>query len=303
MTSDYTFSKKERVVGQSSPSFRTHSNILKSFKGYATIRHRTKKVKRMTYIIGARCVDGVVLVADRKVTGGIKNYTDKIRPMQYFPDIIFASAGIEPLSQEFLEEVQYKAMRQNKDIENYNKEHPENPRTFIMNDLKHIFALALKKMKNVYSEIENQIPFESALQVLFVVPEMKPPDTYKTVRLFYMDMATCYPIPQEQGKIVPIGISEIGNVFLRNLQETKDFTMKDVARVGAFIIKYVEKEKLDVNDGIGVGDQEPQVWFMGDNTPPHELKDKELKELLDGIDGEVINIIKKIGSSSGFLRS
>ncbi|MGI0010780.1 MAG: hypothetical protein ACREAE_05220, partial [Nitrosopumilaceae archaeon] len=60
----------------------------------------------MTLIIGARCKDGVVLVGDRKVTGSLKQYTNKIRKLGQAEWIIFSAAGMEALFNEFLEEVQ-----------------------------------------------------------------------------------------------------------------------------------------------------------------------------------------------------
>jgi 20S proteasome alpha/beta subunit len=254
----------------------------------------------MTFIIGAKCKDGVVLVGDRKVSGGIKKFTDKIRPLEAFPTIVFTAAGIQSLFEEFLEEVQRLGFSHSKNIEEYNKNNPNNAVAFTVNDFKHICSETIKKMKQVYSEIENVFSFDEALQVLFVVPEVKNAQGTPIPRLYFMDMDTCYPQPIEQGKIVPIGISHLGQIFLKQFEIDSDFSMKDIARIGTFIIKYIEKENL--HDGVGVGDIEPQIWFFEDNKGPKEIKDKELKELLEYVDEEVINVIKKIGSSSKFLR-
>jgi hypothetical protein len=260
----------------------------------------------MTYIIGARCVDGVVLIADKKVTGGVKPHTNKIKQLNVFPSIIFTTAGVQSLFEEFLEDVNGRSIRHQKEIENYNKKNPENPKIFTIIDFKHICSEILKKMKKTYSEIEEEIPFEQALQVLFATSETRPPDTRTVSKLYAMNIKTCYPEPIEEGRVIPIGISYIGDIFLKQFElsgESKmiNFSMKDVARIGAFIIKYVEKEKL--HDGIGVGDQEPQIWFVKDGEMPKEIIGKELQVLLEDVDGEVTNMIKKIGSNSGFLRS
>lgn len=281
------------------PSLRALHLYKKREKSY--FRYRLKrKVKRTTYILGASCRDGVVLVGDRKVTGGVQRFAEKIKPLEVLPSIVFTAAGVESLFEEFLDEVKGRSSSHARDINTYNKERPDNPKAFTVVDFKHICATTLKKMKRVYSEIENAVSFREALQVLFIVSELK--EEVATPRLYYMDMETCYPQPIEQGRIVPIGDTYTGgDVFLKQLSNG-NFSIRDVARIGAFIIKYVEQEKL--SDTIGVGNLEPQVWFIEEGEhEPKQILDEELKSLLDGVDEEVTNVIEKIGSSSGFLRS
>ena len=94
----------------------------------------------------------------------------------------------------------------------------------------------------------------------------------------------------------------LGDVFKKSF-EKKEFTMLEFARLSSFIIKYVEKEKLSYSDSVGVGDQEPQIWFAPDGEPPNEKIGSELEKVLEGIDGEIVNIQKRIGSQSRFLRN
>ena len=92
----------------------------------------------------------------------------------------------------------------------------------------------------------------------------------------------------------------LGNVFKKSF-ENKEFTMMEFARLASFIIKYVEKEKLSDSDSVGTGDQEPQIWFAPDGELPNEKIGLKLEKILDGIDGEIVNIQKRIGSQSRFL--
>ena len=255
----------------------------------------------MTLIIGARCNDGIVLIGDRKVTGGLKQFTDKIQRLTGLDTIVFTAAGLESLFEEFLDEVSRKVLHDARKIEVYNKKNPDDQQLeYSTNDFKHACADVLKTMKEYYSELEEHMDFENALQVLFVVPELCKDNAEQIYRLYGMNMLGCYPFLIDFGKIQQIGQRGIGDVFLKSLEE-KEYTMKDVARVSAFVIKYVENEGL--SESVGVGDGEPQIWFVDDKGGPREIEGKELHDLLEGIDGEIVNIQKKIGKSSSFLRA
>jgi ubiquitin len=251
----------------------------------------------MTLIIGARCNDGVVLIGDRKVTGGMKDYTDKIKRLGSSERIVFTAAGVQFLFEEFLTEVNRNFVYKLEYMDKVKEEDPKQDYGFTATDFKHTCVETIKKQKQVYSEM-SESPDE-ALQVLFTVPESKNGTEYH--RLYFMDMEDCVPVPIEEGKIVEIGYSGIGRMFLKSL-ETKDFTIRDVARLGAFVIKYVESENL-ANGNVGVGNHQPQIWFMEDGKDPKEIVGKELSDLIEGVDGEVITIRQKIGSLSNFLRS
>lgn len=261
-------------------------------------RLRKKKNRKMTLIIGARCKDGVVLIGDRKVTGGIKEYTNKIMRLSPTEPVVFTAAGVQFLFEEFLTEVNRNFMYKVNYLDKIKEEDPKQDYGFTTTDFKHICVETLKKQKEIYSEMDESP--DEALQVLFTVPESKN-DGEIYHRLYFMDMDECAPLPIEEGKIVEIGYSGIGRMFLKSL-ETKEFTMVDAARVGAFIIKYVENENL-TKGSVGVGDHQPQIWFMEDSKDPREIIGQELLKLMEGIDGEVITIQQKIGSRSIFLRS
>ena len=53
-----------------------------------------------------------------------------------------------------------------------------------------------------------------------------------------------------------------------------DMTMKEVAELGSFIIKYIEDNKLDLT--VGVGDLKPQIWYMPLDGTRRQLEDKEV---------------------------
>ena len=141
----------------------------------------------MTLVFGARCKDGVCLVGDRKITGSNnEQYTDKIRQLDFLPQIVFTAAGHESLFEEFLREIARNAEWQLNWIEEENKKHPEKfQRIFTTDDFRHACAQTLKDMKQHYSELKNAVDFDDALQVLFIVGDNQ------SSSLHGMDMDTC----------------------------------------------------------------------------------------------------------------
>jgi 20S proteasome alpha/beta subunit len=254
----------------------------------------------MTLIIAAKCKDGIVLVGDRKVTG-TERYADKIRMLNQLP-IVFSAGGMETLFEEFLEQVEKNAMWKYNWIQEQNKDQPESlQRSFTATDFKHTCVETLKRMKEIYSELEQSTSFEYALQVFFVLPEQR--NGQDDVVLYKISMDDCFPNPIEAGKVSAIGNHYLGKPFLKSLEnKNEELYMKDVARVASFVIKYIEQEKLDSNDGIGVGDYYPQIWYVKPKEA-REIQGDELTKLLEGIDAEIDKFRKNIGSESSFLRS
>lgn len=250
--------------------------------------------KRMTYVIGARCRDGVVIIGDRKVTGGVSidPYEEKIRKTPPFNDAVFAAAGLGGLFEEFLEELPKRVLFRYRAIELENKDRADEVKLgYGMNDFKHDVVDLLKQMKTIYSEVHNDgFP---QLQVFFAV---KHAEKGKSV-LYYIDDENC--LPAEVKEIIPIGESNLGEIFRKSWK--KDMSMLETAKLGAFIIKYIEAEKL--SDGVGVGSYQPQIWFVEDNQDPREVQGAELNDLLKDVNSKVDEIRKSIGSLSRFLRN
>ena len=53
--------------------------------------------------------------------------------------------------------------------------------------------------------------------------------------------------------------------------------MKQVAELGYFIIKYIEKYYHDMY--VGVNNEKPQVWFISDNEASYDANIEVLNEL------------------------
>ena len=74
-----------------------------------------KDKQDMTYIHGARCVDGVVLISDQKILrGNTPSYKEKLT--QVLPSVIMGGAGTTGLIERFSDEI--KQQVQNGQIKN-----------------------------------------------------------------------------------------------------------------------------------------------------------------------------------------
>ena len=182
-------------------------------------------------------------------------------------------------------------------LEEQNKQLPQSATyEYGVYNFRHDCIELLCGMYEVYSNTEIS-DTQDALQVLFCLKELvgnKPMS-----KLYYLDWENRAPIPVEN--YIPIGQGHLGKVFLKSLDVS--LSMVEVARLGVFIIKYIEKEDLTDNESVGVGNEKPQIWFCPDNKKFYEVKGEELDKICEGIDGEVNTIIKQIGSLSSFLRS
>jgi hypothetical protein len=73
-----------------------------------------------------------------------------------------------------------------------------------------------------------------------------------------------------------IGTGEpYGSIYLKQNWQP-DMTTKQVAELGYFIIKYIEKFYLDLSVGVNV--DKPQIWFIPDNEVDHSADVQLLDE-------------------------
>ena len=87
---------------------------------------------------------------------------------------------------------------------------------------------------------------------------IKSPNARSILNYFHPDGR---PEPVTKYKAIGTG-SSYGLIYLKqNWHE--DLTMEQVAELGYFIIKYIEKFNLDLTVGVGIN--KPQIWFIPDN--------------------------------------
>jgi hypothetical protein len=94
-----------------------------------------------------------------------------------------------------------------------------------------------------------------------------------------------------------IGAENLGDIFLNNIWITS-MNMEQVAEIGHLIINCIEKFELE--DSVGLGKNEPMIWFIPDNSDEDyllvessELMSKFIKSTSDRLP-LVENLIKEL---------
>jgi 20S proteasome alpha/beta subunit len=187
----------------------------------------------MTFILGSRCKDGVVLVADSKVT--INEGEDFDESKKLFGEIrhvVYGSSGDAGMFELFRGYVM-----------DYISAHPGEI-TYQNATVK--LALCALKINKEYGFAPNLYDVLIAIQ---------PPNKSSTLNLI-QGSGTPYTIKNYH----TIGSgSPYAQVFLKKCWNDQ-MTMEQVAELGYFIIKYIEDFKLNFTVG-----GEPMIWFIPDD--------------------------------------
>ena len=192
-----------------------------------------KQNNDMTYILGARCVDGVVLVSDQKILrGNVPSYKEKL--MQVLPSVIMGGAGTSGLIERFSDEI---------------KTQVENQR--ITNDSQLLGFVEERSLELS----QKYAPRVGGLEILIGVRA----GIY--AQLFNIVTERGFAEPVKEYVVIGSGVP-YGSFLLEKLWN-KNMTMIDFAKVAYMVINYVIDFKLD--DSVG-GD--PKVWFMPDVLEP-----------------------------------
>jgi 20S proteasome alpha/beta subunit len=200
----------------------------------------------MTFILGSKCKDGVVLVADRKVsfpeTGNLRYRTKLFVGNPIVVGTAGFISGLDILRDHFI-----------KVASNLDK-------SVNADSLKQKLENIANNINKEFKEVKNQ-----GHDLLIV---MKTNDKGATLHRFYPG-GSFDPVEDYEA----IGSGEpYGSVFLKLLWG-RERTMQEVAELGFFIIKYIEDLKL--NDSV-VGDQDPQICFIPDHGEINEAGSIEL---------------------------
>jgi 20S proteasome alpha/beta subunit len=222
---------------------------------YAT--HVKPKIGRMTYILGARCTDGVVLVGDRKIT--FREYSDidyKPKLYSYYYPIVVGSSGSAFLFDEFRKDALILAQKYKDAVD--------------INDYMAAIRDKVRDYHRLYKSSLNPWDFE----VLFAAQTMDRGAILKHIYnpdALIEDITSYRMIGSDNGRIV-------SSTLLKALWPYK-MNMRKAAELGYFIIKYIEHYHLD--NSIGVGKEKPQIWFIHNTNEVIELKDERVLNELE----------------------
>lgn len=228
----------------------------------------------MTYVLGSRCSDGVVIVGDTKftITNGPTEYMydiGKVTGEQ--PGIISAFAGTRAKFERFRSEI----------------------REFVSN-----YSGRIKdgiSVDRVLIEISNIIERTSnkfdGFELLVGISGVYFADKKSILKHFYTS-----------GGYVPIngykaiGSEAYGKVLLRNWRP--EMTMKQIAELGYFVIRYIQELNLD--EGVGIDEGHPvQVTFIPDK-PTDKLDYPADKQMLDDFEERTKARLNKIDAEPFF---
>ena len=194
-------------------------------------RKLSSKLPNMTYVLSSRCSDGVVIIADRKHT--IDKAEDSVYDNKIFGEfsgIITSFSGIRGNYELFLLYL----------LDYINKNRSMNHNEFLLKAIE----IAQKLKRNDY-----EVLFGISSTVtnnLSLLKHMYPDGRIESIRAY-----------------VVIGHGEpVGRYFLKKHWK-ENLTMEQVAELGYFIIKVIEKYNLEESVGLGNTDdifqKKPQI--------------------------------------------
>ncbi len=240
-----------------------HKISIKDIYASEIDRYLTKiRKKDMTFILGARCEDGVVLVGDTKVTideGADYAYSKKI--FKPFTSAVIGSAGASGLYKSF----------QNRMIAAVETIEGARENISTVEKFSIITENVIRDMHNTYG-IDRNI-----LRDLSILMALRMPDKAELLNF------TSIGFPEPVNKYKVIGHGEpYGALFLKKMWR-ENMTMEKVALLGCFIIKIIQEYNIDNSVGY-IEKFPPQIWFIPDikysaDLPPFDPNDDQTVEL------------------------
>lgn len=256
----------------------------------------------MTYIVGAKCVDGVTLVGDKKITidsGADYTFGNKIFSPVF--NTVVGSSGLSGMYKTFQNRMILAVRQLNKEIEE--KKRP----SFIgSEELSYLAEQVIHALASEYGVNVMANSFDALMAMRTYI-------TAELVRVNYLGL----PEPVSEYKAIGHG-QPYGSIILKNLWN-RNLNMKQFAKLGCFIIKHIQDMNLDSSVGIDLSkDELPQVWYIPNivcdlnrygsypdeewkeivaKYPVRVLQNSEIKSLMEGFEvynTDIQNTIKKI---------
>ncbi len=208
------------------------------------------QIKESTFIFGARCADGVVLVGDRKITdssGEFITYREKI--IHKFDFYVWASAGILGLANSF-------DTRFTLSLRKYKQFNQEE------------FFIAAEESFEGLTKVSDEYRYEirrGNLQVLMAT---------RIGSRATLHLLASIGAPTPVDGFVTIGSGAPFGAFWLDHCWSRKQTMRKSASLASWVIRHITDEYLDNAVGIDEGGWQydprhefPQVWFVPDNLP------------------------------------
>lgn len=223
--------------------------------------------KDMTIIIGARCKDGVIMIADKKVVEGT-NITseDKITTLPL--NIYVAGAGVREIIDKFNERIpSILEERRSLNFQDMKKENPntkieEVPFYFKPYEFLDDCEGLLSNLSQRYIDDAHKFWHSDILVGLIVG---------NTAELHHLDTLNCLDSKRRGFKCIGSG-SPYAEFILKGVWD-EELTMKQMAKLSKFIIQEIERLGIDNNVGEGV-----QIVFIPDLLKDIKELEKDIKK-------------------------
>lgn len=209
--------------------------------------------RNMTYILGARCTDGVVLVGDTKVTlDGGADYAHSKKIFRPFASVVMGASGLSGLYKSFQDRMIVAV--QNFESQKINVAQPEK--------LSMIAEQVIRDMHNIYNE--DRYLITNNLNVLMAI---------RTGEVAELRVFTGHGFPEPVNTIKVIGHGEpYGAIFLKKIWKPT-MSMKQTAKLALFVLKILKEAHLDESVGFN-DDYLPQVFYIPDIEYPENFTEK-----------------------------
>lgn len=222
--------------------------------------------KDMTYILGARCKDGVVLISDTKITiedGADYTYSKKLTDP--LTTIVMGAAGIGGLYKDFQNRIVSAVVQAERDAK-------ENEKQLIISE-EEFGVLVNKIIRGMHKDYDEDRHL--LINNLMILCASRMRGDIATLTTF-----NPFGFPEPVNSYRAIGHGEpYGALFLKKMWN-KNMTMEQTAKLGLFIIKFIQSMKLD--NSVGYNDEFlPQVYYIPDVIAPEGFNREDKKAIED----------------------
>jgi 20S proteasome alpha/beta subunit len=252
---------------------------------------------KMTCIIGRVCEDGVVLIADRKIIEENGNEISEEKIFMDFHPFVLACSGYTTQ----IRNIRRDAKKLCQSLLGVYNEKDFQPQKF---DYQNVSGIAFQYPNITPYPIVPIYDFLEALKnpVTKYNKEDGHHDYYSAVLVGIQEKDSrraslhCIDESGTQGDIIDqivIGSGDrYASFFLASFRKWK-FKMEDFAELGFFVIKYIDRFRIDTK--VGLLGELPLVWFIPHTNPITKVEDKNLLEIWNKKTEETLNNFEKDG--------
>jgi len=198
----------------------------------------------MTYILGSKCSDGILLLSDSRVTRG-NDVNEDVKILQPIPNVVLAASGVTGIFTKFVKALDFKI--QSSQIQTWDG------------------------LMNLVEDLSVELDQRYRKRVLGTIDVLIATKQSDKVELYAVGREG---LAEEVKKWISIGHGEpYGAPFFKAMWN-KDLTMKENAVIATFVLKIIDHYKLDNSV-----DANPQIWYIPFVGDIHQLTHVETDKI------------------------